>query len=334
MSDARTYNLPQDISALIAQALKDLGADITDSARIADCVLKTSDFYIQNPESPTPWKEAWCQIAQVAYFFPLNFLRNQAVLDEAVSVGFPVKTQSFLDFGSGLGAGSLPWLRKFGGRAQFIERAPQAHRIHQKLWKADHSDWHADSSQIEKFNPHTLVFSYSLTELQKVPSWALKAESLVILEPATREDGRKLLAVRQNLIDEGFHIWAPCPHQLSCPLLKNSKSDWCHDRIHLEMPDWFLEIERHLPIKNKTLTFSYLLASKQQNPSLNFWRITGDQLEEKGKTRQMICRTEDREFLTWLHRFGPAPTLHRYDKINYDFVDPTKTPNAPRLEKR
>lgn len=352
----RILNLPEDLSTAIASILKNLGTDISDGRRIAECVLKTSDFYIQNPEGTTPWKETWCQIAQVAYFFPLNFLRNQAVMDEAIDVGFPFHKDSVLDFGSGLGAGSLPWLRKFSGRTQFIERAPQAHKLHQELFKSglasvDFKNWHLDASEIEKLNPRSVIFSYALTELEKIPAWALKADSLVILEPSTRDDGRKLLEKRQELINAGFSIWAPCPHQLQCPLLKNSKTDWCHDRIHLQMPTWFLEIEKHLPIKNKTLTFSYLLASKQVpgpvSGGAEFWRLTGDQLEEKGKTRQMICRNEDREFLTWLHRHGKPTEYFRYEKVpagggEAELNGPRTSllqaseshPHPPRIEKR
>lgn len=335
ISQPRVLTLPEDLSEAIASILKNLGTDITDGRRIAECVLRTSDFYIQNPEGMTPWKETWCQIAQVAYFFPLNYLRNQAVMDEAIDVGFPFDTGSVLDFGSGLGAGSLPWTRKFSGRTQFIERAPQAHKLHQELFKSDYKNWHIDASEIEKISPRSVIFSYSLTELAKIPQWALNADSLVILEPSTRDDGRKLLEKRQELIKAGFSIWAPCPHQLQCPLLKNSKTDWCHDRIHLQMPDWFLEIEKHLPIKNKTLTFSYLLASRKPAPTADFWRLTGDQLEEKGKTRQMICRNEDREFLTWLHRHGKPEELYRYQKVGHSFLLPSESnPNQPRIEKR
>ena len=341
ISQPRMLTLPEELSTAIAHALKDLGTDISDSRKIAECVLKTSDFYIQNPEESTPWKETWCQIAQVGYFFPLNYLRNQAVLDEAVDVGFPIHPESLLDFGAGLGAGSMPYLRHFKQQSHYIERSNSAHRIHRNLLSAitktetPKTNWNLDAFDVEKINAKTVIFSYSLTELEKIPAWATRADSLIILEPATRDDGRKLLELRQNLIQQGFYMWAPCPHQLECPLLTNSKTDWCHDRIHLEMPDWFLDIEKNLPIKNKTLTFSYLLASRQKPPESDFWRLTGDMLEEKGKTKQLICRTPEREFLTWLHRHGKPTEMFRYQKVGHSFLLPSESnPNPPRIEKR
>jgi hypothetical protein len=120
-----------------------------------------------------------------------------------------------------------------------------------------------------------------------------------------------LLQRRKDLLQKGFSMWAPCPHQQACPLFENSKTDWCHDRIFFDQPAWFTAIEKHLPIKNTNLTFSYLLASKKTAPPVSRWRTVGDLLEEKGKTRQMICRGSEREFLSWLHRDGPAPEIPR-----------------------
>src|SRR6476469_217953 len=105
----REYSLPDWFESALRLTLSSWKLDLQDSKKIADCVLKMSDFYIANPEASTPWKEAWCQIAQVAYFLPLNFLRNQSVFQEAQAQQFPMGNSELLDFGSGLGAGSLPW---------------------------------------------------------------------------------------------------------------------------------------------------------------------------------------------------------------------------------
>lgn len=65
-------------------------------------------------------------------------------------------------------------------------------------------------------------------------------------------------------------------------------------------------MEAILPMKNRTLTYSYLLVSRRvPHPSHRGWaRVIGDTLKERGKTRQMICRGEKREFLSWLLKRG------------------------------
>lgn len=301
--------LSQQFENAIQASLQNLGVELSDSKKIADSVLKVSDFYIQNPDGQTPWKEKWCQIAQLAYFLPLNFLRAQRIFRQGEQVGFFKSFDTLIDFGSGLGAGSLAF-ENLAQNHSFIEISPAAIGIHQtlikNLWQREipKTRWNTHVHQVPE---NTLgVFSYSVTELNTLPIWSENCESLMILEPATSQDGRKLLEQREKLIKKGFFAWAPCTHQEKCPLLHESKGDWCHDRIHWEMPQWFQNIEKHLPIKNSTLTVSYLLMSKRRPTSdlSTSARLTGDLLVEKGKSRQLVCRGPKREFFAWLHRHG------------------------------
>src|SRR5690606_34955085 len=87
---------------------------------------------------------------------------------------------------------------------------------------------------------HLAAFSYSLTELTEIPAFAADSEAFLIIEPATRDDGRRLLGWRQTFIDRTYSVHAPCTHQKNCPLLHQSERDWCHDRIEFRAPDWFL----------------------------------------------------------------------------------------------
>ncbi len=177
------------------------------------------------------------------------------------------------------------------------------------------------------------VFSYSLTELDQIPRWSLNSEALLIIEPSTQQDGRKLLELRQNLIEQKYFIWSPCPHQQACPLYVGSKTDWCHDRVHFSKPTWFEEVEKYLPMKNGTLTFSYLAARKTAPPLPSWSRLVGDQLHEKGKTRQLICRGPEREFLSWLHRQGEVPVYDRGDRVLLtDFEKKSNELRSPLLK--
>ena len=124
----------------------------------------------------------------------------------------------------------------------------------------------------------------------------------MLLEPSAQQDGRKLQALRDRLLKKGYHVWAPCTHEGPCPLLTQSKTDWCHDRVHFQAPEWFLKMEEQLPMKNRTLTMSYLLMRKAPAEQINAARTVGDLMKEKGKDRQMICRGPDREFLAWMHK--------------------------------
>lgn len=308
---SRQYNLPEVLSKAIEKELKNrFKLEITDSKKIASYIQKMSDYYIQYPTSNTPWKEEWCQVAQLCYFLPLNYLRAKAVTEEAKRIQFYDSFENAMDIGSGLGALTLHLQDSFT-KSFCTEVSGIAVEIYRSLCvsmgvkPAQTEVLDISKKKNLQINNETLLtFSYSLTENISVQD--LKhASGLMIIEPSTSQDGRILLELRQKLIDAGFYIWAPCTHQGKCPLYTQSKKDWCHDRIHVDMPDWFLNIENHLPFKNRTITYSYLLASKHppiSTVNAHKARTVGDTLHEKGKSKILICRGEEREFLSWLHR--------------------------------
>jgi Mitochondrial small ribosomal subunit Rsm22 len=277
--------------------------------KIADAVLRMSDYYISNgktPDSPdkaTPWNETWCQIAQLAYYFPLNFCRNSAVIAEGERFGFFANLQSVVDCGAGLGVSAAAFesvAKKW--QWQDFEIHPAAHTFRNKLGLQKSADAISEKTDL-------MIFSYSLTDLLNLKT--SDPEALMIIEPATYKDSQKLISTRQELISQGYSIWAPCTHQQVCPLA-GKKNDWCHDRIQWQQPEWFAKLEALLPMKNSTLTFSYLLARKTEPENLaEQARLTGDLLREKGKSRQLFCRGPEKEYFAWLSRHGDPTETSR-----------------------
>jgi hypothetical protein len=311
ITDIHKYTLPERYQEKIEAALKDVGYSLKDPRPIAESVLQLSTHY-QTPSSTTPWSSKEFRAAYLAYFFPLNYIRNAKMYGEAINLKFPQNFSHFIDFGCGLGSSLLA-----AQDMQFLKPEIPIYGIDNfstplEVLKSHFLDGMPLRSEIPaKITSSFGVFSYSLNELAKTPSWLFDLEHLLILEPSTSVHARKLMDFRTTLLEKGFHIWAPCTHHEHCPLLQHSKRDWCHDRIHWDQPAWFQEIEKLLPIKNNTLTTSYLLASKTPPPLSAYGRIVGDELPEKGKTRWMFCRGENREFLSWLSRNGEAPSWKR-----------------------
>src|SRR5690606_37548020 len=118
-------------------------------------------------------------------------------------------------------------------------------------------------------------FSYSLTEIKNPLELLLPFDHLVILEPSTQKDSQSLIDLRDLLIQNNYEILAPCTHQMSCPL-KGNRSDWCHDKIYVDLPDSMKSVERELKWENSNLTFSYLIASRKlKNSKANKVRVVG-----------------------------------------------------------
>lgn len=328
----KKYSLPQKIQDLIRAELSRHKLDLSQSRKIADCILRMSDYYIQNPDGKTPWSESWCQVAQISYYLPLNYLRAQYVMEEAYKTSFfSPQTQCF-EIGYGLGALTLHLLETFGS-VEGYEISKDCRELFTGVLNHLSIKKFKDSYKPVIQENQTLCFSYSLTEAISIQDIA-KVDSILILEPSTHTDARELQALRQKLMDQGFYAWAPCTHQDICPLLLHSQKDWCHHRIHVDMPDWFLEIEKHLPFKNKTLTLSYLLMSKRKplTEGERKARVIGDVLEEKGKSKALICQSSEREFLSILHRDSKIFPYERGDTVELP-QDLEKKGNEIRLKR-
>lgn len=336
----RRYGVPKEIQDSISRIINGLGYSFTRPRELAKVILETSDYFNQSGAHITPWSRHTTLAAYLAYFLPLGLARVQAVVSEAERLNFFQGLNKYIDWGSGPGTLSLILQNTFKN-GQCVELSREAIELHQKLtMERKNIKWtqNITSRDIEENNVNSnllLALSYSLNELPKIPDWIFSTEALIIIEPSTHQAFNRLSELRNQLLNRGWHLWAPCTHVELCPL-KNEK-DWCHDRILFDPPFWWSDLEAHLPMKNKSVTFSYLLARKneslspqilQQNTHCFFSadesevaiqgktaRIVGDLKIEKGKTRQMICRSSEREFLAWLHKDSKASDWPRGELV-------------------
>lgn len=324
----RKYGIPEKYEQRIERSLVSLGYSLSQPKKLAEAILRLSDHY-QTESSISPWEHDWAKAAYLCYFFPLNYARAQAVVIEGARRGFFADLENIIDFGSGTGAAMFATadnLTHSWSERLCYDIGAQALALQNLLNNQEHS-LISTSAEPKRLKPKTLgVFSYSLNELETFPQQFLEADALMLIEPSTRAHGRRLLQLRDDLIlNRGFYAWAPCPHQGPCPLLNNSDRDWCHDRIAWDAPPWFLRIETELPIKNPTLTFSYVLLKKtppQARVSEKLLaRITGDALAEKGKTRQLICIDSQRRFLSWFPQRLDRETLRHFDFYRGDLLE-------------
>ncbi|MGZ3768311.1 MAG: small ribosomal subunit Rsm22 family protein [Bdellovibrio sp.] len=335
----RQFIYPPFIENCISKALENYGLSLNDSKTLAKHVLSLSDYFIENPDEQTPWHEEWAQIAYLCYYLPLNSTRLQRVIVEADKAQFFEGIERVIDFGAGLATASLTLSEQKKNQFKFhlIEKSSEPQKIVEKFFpEFKPEEWQKNiaGSKLKDPKKTLALFSYSLTELNDLPEWAYFCEALMIVEPSTQQDGRSLLLLRQKLLEKGYHAWAPCTHDGPCPLLTQSKHDWCHDRVHFESPAWFQKMEEQLPMKNRTLTMSYLLMRKTVPPKRDssIARVVGDRLEEKGKDRQLICRGQDREFLAWMHKAGLRQEIPRGAAIEIP-ADCNKVSNEIRVVK-
>jgi ribosomal protein RSM22 (predicted rRNA methylase) len=328
----KKYRLPPEFQDKIQSCLEKIQFSLKEPQKIARAILKLSDHY-QQQKQVTPWNDPACVAASIAYYLPLNYVRNLKVFDEAARVGFPQDASCILDYGAGLGPSLLA-----ASDTGFVAKRPYHVEDQSPQALVLLREFFSQSASQSPWTPFLAsktcgVFSYSINELPRLPDWFYKLKDIIIIEPSTSTRGRQLAELRSELLQKDYTIWAPCTHHEACPLLTHSKKDWCHDRVHWEQPEWFLQIEKYLPIKNNTLTFSYLLASRQAKTfNKKQGRIVGDELKEKGKTRWLYCHNSNRDFLSWLDKQGPAPDWHRGELLEIDQLE--KKGNELRLTQK
>ncbi len=311
--------------------LNQLGFPVDNHKKLAQAVQELSDHFIQSGERSTPWAEDRFQAAYLAYFFPLNTLRLLKVRERLEGVGFfQQKPKRIVDFGAGPGTASAA----FGDLCpswQAVDIETISFEFHRYLFsKRLAVDY---QTSLNKLNADDLlVCSYSLNESQLPIDLLSQADQLILVEPSTKAHSRNLLKLRQQLIDQGYFVWAPCTHQDPCPLLNQSEKDWCHDAVHTALPDWWDRIDQHLPMRNQRISFSYLALSRiKPADHTGRVRIVGDPLKQKGKTKQMICDSSERKFFALLKRQKVRVDLERGDLIQWDEGQLEKRADEVRL---
>ena len=206
-----------------------------------------------------------------------------------------------LDLGAGTGAASVGILQHFPSvkNLTLIEQDGRALSCAKKLLSLINQDIHIDFNQQNLSNyandepVDLVVLSYVLNELpiteqQKILDKLMGNQSnyILIVMPGTPTCFQQLLILRQQAIEGGYFVAAPCPHQQACPMATTS-TDWCHFKVRLA------RTRTHRLFKEATLNFEdekfcYLLLSKKTE-SANVARIVKNPLHRSGHSLFDVC---------------------------------------------
>lgn len=117
--------------------------------------------------------------------------------------------------------------------------------------------------------------------------WRKTRDTLLVVEPGTPAGYERIVALRAQLIAQGAHVVAPCPHDLTCPL---DKPDWCHFAQRLARSRAHKQIKgAELPFEDEK--FSYVVLAREaisQRPT----RILAPPLVTKAEMRLKLCRPD------------------------------------------
>lgn len=124
---------------------------------------------------------------------------------------------------------------------------------------------------------------------------------LLIVEDSFETANRRVLELRDRLVQEGVPVQAPCIWRGNCPSLKTQKSP-CYAQRELSKPYLIREIQRGADIKLGSLKMTYIIFKNPESkwpelPEGNFYRIISPPVEVHQSKRFYLCGTDGKKIL-------------------------------------
>jgi ribosomal protein RSM22 (predicted rRNA methylase) len=287
-------SLPAELKAALDAQLQ--GVSRNEAAARATAISKT---YRDGGGSGAIRSEADA-LAYALARMPATYAAVTASLNALAEIRSDFAPESLLDVGAGPGtaawaaAEAFPSLRSFSLidandvlRALALDLARGSARLSDLKYEKGEA-----RAALGEAAPADLVMaSYVIGELTDgerralaEAMWARTRETLVIVEPGTPAGYARIIALRQQLIAQGAHVVAPCPHDQNCPL---SSPDWCHFAQRLPRS------QAHKQVKGAELAFedekfSYVVLSRApvaQHPA----RVLAQPLVGKAEISAKLC---------------------------------------------
>ncbi len=211
--------------------------------------------------------------AYAMYRMPATYAAVRAALEQAAWSLGEFRPLSQLDVGSGTGAAlwaaDAVWDSIRDRSAH--EGVPEAIELGRAIAAADPglkgTNWvRSELTGAAEYPEADLgTAAYVLGELSPdaqrglVQALTRAATAVAVVEPGTVYGYRNVLRARTQLIDAGWHIAAPCPQELACPLADGD--DWCHFSARLP------RLGSHRRLKGAALSyedekFAYVVAAR------------------------------------------------------------------------
>ena len=242
-------------------------------------------------------------LAYAAYRMPATYAVVRAALQQ-LQLGMPdFQPRTLVDFGAGTGA--VAWAASDMwptlSNVTLLEQSTPAIELGLRLTRSSSSvvlqgaawrQWrlstNADAGHADVATAAYVLGELTAEEQAVLISLLMKAAStVVVIEPGTPAGFARIIRARTALIDEGFTIAAPCPHEFTCPMLE--RSDWCHFAERLDRS------RLHRSVKAGELSyedekFSYVAATREPTHRTAARILRHPQLR-KGLVSLELCTT-------------------------------------------
>lgn len=299
----------------LTQGIEELTREIPPAELARASAELTSEY--RGERKRRPQLDKLHQVAYLISRLPATYAVLTRVFME-VKERFPeLEIESMLDLGSGPGTAMWAAVEQFPKlkKIVLIEDVPEWIGIGKQLAKRSQrdavrlADWR-QSNVIEQ--PFAGMFdlvtiSYLTNELRSADvsalaraAWNCAGSVLVIIEPGTPAGFERIRQVRRELIEQGGHILAPCPHEAECPM---ASGDWCHFAQRLERSS------EHRHAKSAMLgyedeKYSYIAVGREP-VALPIARILRHPRKHSGHVELELCTLDGLKRETISKKHGP-----------------------------
>lgn len=141
---------------------------------------------------------------------------------------------------------------------------------------------------------------------------------LLVVENSFSESNRRVLTLRDRLVQQGVPVQAPCVWRGECPALKTQNSP-CYAQRELVKPYLIKEIQRAVQINQNSLKMTYVIFKNPQAewpmlPNVPLYRIISPPIEAYQGKRYYLCGTDGKKNL------GSHLTEHSIESRAFEFL--------------
>jgi ribosomal protein RSM22 (predicted rRNA methylase) len=277
---------------------------------IAAHIKLVAERYTNLRESTIPALSEDESYAYAAYYLLINIEKITRLLKMQTEI-FTGDNLRVLDYGCGPGTGALALalLRKSAFTLSAIDSNSQMRKVALKLI-SELKNWGAIRSfellpiESDVKGPFDLIIvGHVLNEmpvadqeklLVKLLTKLSSTGTLLILESALPKQSRELMAQRDFLLayDKTLKIVFPCTQQVSCPMLINSTSDWCHGSMNWNPPHLIRQLDQLTGFNKHTIKYSALIfkrAALDSEVSIGTYRVVAPTEQSKAGHSLSLC---------------------------------------------
>jgi len=247
--------------------------------------------------------------AKLLYFWPLHYQQGLALINE-----LPKKPQRVLDYTGGCAPFSFAALKQgakeavaVGGDAEQLKLGANicgryGYPVSIRKWGEPVEGKfdliivsHTLKERFPEMGSRAGEFLYSLFEKLTPEGFLMVAES------SETAINRQLLAVRDELVEKGVAVQAPCVWRGACPALKTEKSP-CYAQREMEIPELIAEIHRAGRINLRSLKMSYFIFRHPESgwpalPEEPLYRVISPPVESRWGRSFYLCGTDGKKRL-------------------------------------